>query len=49
MAVISIRLPVELHDQLKAAAEENHRTMSQEARHAISRHVKAQEEATALA
>lgn len=43
VAVLSIRLPVELHQQLRATAKENDRTISQEARRAISQHIAAEQ------
>lgn len=39
-AVLSVQLPTHVHEQLKAAAEENERTMSQEVRYAIGQHLK---------
>lgn len=39
ISVISLRLPIELHEQLKEAAKQSERTISQEARRAITLHV----------
>jgi len=39
MSVISLRLPIELHEALKEAAKQEERTVSQEARRAITLHV----------
>lgn len=39
ISVISLRLPTELHEALRASAKENERTISQEARRAITLHV----------
>jgi len=39
ISVISLRLPTELHEQLKASASKRERTISQEARRAISLHI----------
>ena len=38
-SVLSIRLPIELHEQLGAVAEANDRTMAQEARRALTQHL----------
>lgn len=42
VSVISLRLPEAMHDRLRESAEANERTVSQEARLAISRHVEAE-------
>ena len=42
VAPVSIRLPESMHDRLRESAEANERTVSQEARLAISRHVEAE-------
>jgi predicted DNA-binding protein len=41
--VASVRLPVDLRDRLRAIAEAEHRTISQELRRIIERHVDAEE------
>lgn len=45
ISVISLRLPTELHEALKATAKANERTVSQEARRAIALQVKEKEAA----
>lgn len=47
MNVISLRIPAELHEELKAAAVASERTLSQEARYAISLHLKRRAETVA--
>jgi hypothetical protein len=44
MDVLSVKLPAELHERLKGAAKENERTVSQEVRYAIARHLDALKE-----
>lgn len=43
IAVLSIRLPESLHERLRAVASENERTISQEARKALTAHIEAAE------
>lgn len=47
ISVISLRLPTELHEKLRASAKQAERTVSQEARRAITLHVRETEKETA--
>lgn len=48
-AVLSIRIPEELHSRLKLVADMNDRDMAKEARRAITQHVEASEAEVAAA
>ena len=45
ISVISLRLPTEMHEALKATAKQRERTISQEARRAIALHIETDKEA----
>jgi predicted solute-binding protein len=45
ISVISLRLPTSLHERLKETAKESERTISQEARRAITLHLERAREA----
>lgn len=45
ISVLSLRLPSDVHDGLRESAKRNERTVSQEARLAIARHVESEKAA----